>query len=173
MFGHHRHLMVELDRGLGRWLRTEQLGRLLKVDGATPPDHRQAMARQFAGQPDCRLFLLSMTCGGVGLNLQAASTVVFVELPTNAGVYAQCVGRAHRQGQAVEVCCHFLRSNAHPCDAQAWRAMGNGRQRTAATLDGARPGRPAPVARRALAPAAAAVGLAAPPFHKERHRIFQ
>jgi superfamily II DNA/RNA helicase len=52
--------------------------------------------------PDCRLFITT-NAGSVGLNLQAANTVVNVDLPWNPAILEQRIGRAHRMGQKRQV----------------------------------------------------------------------
>src|SRR5262245_66054317 len=60
-------------------------------------ERKEALER-FKGDPDCRVFL-STDAGGVGLNLQAADTVVNLELPWNPAVLEQRIARVHRMGQ--------------------------------------------------------------------------
>lgn len=60
-------------------------------------DRRDLIAR-FKEDPKCRVFL-STDAGGVGLNLQNASTVVNMDLPWNPAVLDQRIGRVHRLGQ--------------------------------------------------------------------------
>ena len=52
--------------------------------------------------PDCRLFLTT-NAGSTGLNLQAANTVINVDLPWNPAVLEQRIARAHRMGQKQPV----------------------------------------------------------------------
>lgn len=47
--------------------------------------------------------LLSLRAGGVGLNLQAADTVVFLDTDWNPQIDAQAQARAHRLGQTKPV----------------------------------------------------------------------
>ena len=75
-------------RGLG-WVR---------LDGSVAQKKRQALVETFRRDPDCRLFLTT-NAGSTGLNLQAANTVVNVDLPWNPAVLEQRIGRAHRMGQ--------------------------------------------------------------------------
>jgi len=53
---------------------------------------------QFQNDPQCKLFV-STNAGSTGLNLQAANTVINVDLPWNPAVLEQRIGRAHRMGQ--------------------------------------------------------------------------
>ncbi|MFC1636527.1 DEAD/DEAH box helicase [Planctomycetota bacterium] len=59
---------------------------------------RLDLIKQFKNDPECRVFL-STDAGGVGLNLQNASTVVNMDLPWNPAVLEQRIGRLHRLGQ--------------------------------------------------------------------------
>ncbi len=68
------------------------------LTGSVPSANRGALIERFFEDPDCRVFL-SSDAGGVGLNLQAASLVVNLDLPWNPAVLEQRIGRAHRHGQ--------------------------------------------------------------------------
>jgi superfamily II DNA or RNA helicase len=59
---------------------------------------RKDLIKQFKNDPKCRVFL-STDAGGVGLNLQNASTVINMDLPWNPAVLEQRIGRIHRLGQ--------------------------------------------------------------------------
>jgi superfamily II DNA or RNA helicase len=70
----------------------------VKLTGDVPTKKRGALIEQFFEDPQCKVFL-STDAGGVGLNLQAASMVVNLDLPWNPAVLAQRIARAHRHGQ--------------------------------------------------------------------------
>lgn len=55
------------------------------------------------------VFLLSMRAGGVGLNLQAADTVIMYDTDWNPQIDLQAQARAHRIGQKREVSQPHLR----------------------------------------------------------------
>ena len=74
----------------------------VKLTGQVPTAKRGALVERFFDDQDCRVFL-STDAGGVGLNLQAASLVVNLDLPWNPAVLEQRIGRAHRHGQARSV----------------------------------------------------------------------
>jgi superfamily II DNA or RNA helicase len=78
------------------------LGRLklgyVKLTGDVPTPKRGALIERFFEDDDCRVFL-STDAGGVGLNLQAASLVINLDLPWNPAVLEQRIARAHRHGQ--------------------------------------------------------------------------
>jgi SNF2 family DNA or RNA helicase len=71
------------------------------LDGKTK--NRQAHVDRFQADPDCRLFLISLKAGGVGLNLTAADYVFILDPWWNPAVEAQAVDRAHRIGQDKRV----------------------------------------------------------------------
>ncbi len=78
-------------------LDTAKLGHVLFHGGVASKERRDLIA-QFKQDPKCRIFL-STDAGGVGLNLQNASTVVNMDLPWNPAVLDQRIGRVHRLGQ--------------------------------------------------------------------------
>ncbi len=53
---------------------------------------------EFQTDPACRLFLTT-NAGSTGLNLQAANTIINVDLPWNPAILEQRIARAHRMGQ--------------------------------------------------------------------------
>jgi superfamily II DNA or RNA helicase len=76
------------------------------LDGKTRD--RQARVERFQNDPDCRLFLVSLKAGGLGLNLTAAEYVFLLDPWWNPAVEAQAVDRAHRIGQTQAVFAYRL-----------------------------------------------------------------
>src|SRR5437867_2064732 len=74
----------------------------VRLDGSVPQKRRQALVHEFQSNPGCRLFLTT-NAGSTGLNLQAANTVINVDLPWNPAVLEQRVARAYRMGQKQPV----------------------------------------------------------------------
>ena len=74
----------------------------VKLTGDVPSAKRGDLIQKFFDDPDCRVFL-STDAGGVGLNLQAASLVINLDLPWNPAVLEQRIARAHRHGQPSSV----------------------------------------------------------------------
>ncbi len=76
----------------------------VRLDGSIPQKQRQALVARFQEDPGCRVFITT-NAGATGLNLQAANTVINVDLPWNPAVLEQRISRAHRMGQkrAVQV----------------------------------------------------------------------
>ncbi len=69
------------------------------LDGRTKD--RQDKVRTFQEDPNCRLFLISLKAGGLGLNLTAAEYVFLLDPWWNPAVEAQAIDRAHRIGQTL------------------------------------------------------------------------
>src|SRR5258708_4018310 len=76
------------------------------LDGKTR--NRQEHIERFQTDPDCKLFLISLKAGGVGLNLTAAEYVFLLDPWWNPAVEAQAIDRAHRIGQARQVFAYRL-----------------------------------------------------------------
>ena len=76
------------------------------LDGKTRD--RQAHVERFQNDPECKLFLISLKAGGLGLNLTAAEYVFLLDPWWNPAVEAQAVDRAHRIGQTRNVFAYRL-----------------------------------------------------------------
>ena len=76
------------------------------LDGQT--QNRQAHVERFQGDPDYKLFLISLKAGGLGLNLTAAEYVFLLDPWWNPAVEAQAIDRAHRIGQSRPVFAYRL-----------------------------------------------------------------
>lgn len=76
----------------------------LRLDGSTKSDDRSSLLQLFnsPGSPYF-VFLLSTRAGGLGLNLQAADTVIIFDSDWNPHQDLQAQDRAHRIGQTKEV----------------------------------------------------------------------
>jgi SNF2 family DNA or RNA helicase len=74
----------------------------VRLDGSVPQKLRPAIVNEFQTNPECKLFLTT-NAGSTGLNLQAANTVINVDLPWNPAVLEQRIARAHRMGQTQPV----------------------------------------------------------------------
>jgi superfamily II DNA or RNA helicase len=76
------------------------------LDGQTRD--REARVQRFSTDPACRLFLISLKAGGVGLNLTAAEYVFLLDPWWNPAAEAQAIDRAHRIGQSRHVFAYRL-----------------------------------------------------------------
>jgi superfamily II DNA or RNA helicase len=100
---HNGHKAVVFSQWAGMLALTQPLIKrvglgYVTLTGAVPSAKRGALIERFFDDPKCKVFF-STDAGGVGLNLQAASLVVNLDLPWNPAVLEQRIGRAHRHGQ--------------------------------------------------------------------------
>ncbi|XP_001607169.1 ATP-dependent helicase brm isoform X2 [Nasonia vitripennis] len=78
--------------------------RYLRLDGTTKAEDRGDLLKRFNDpSSDYFLFILSTRAGGLGLNLQAADTVIIFDSDWNPHQDLQAQDRAHRIGQKNEV----------------------------------------------------------------------
>jgi superfamily II DNA or RNA helicase len=76
------------------------------LDGKTRD--REERVKRFQTDPNCKLFLVSLKAGGLGLNLTAAEYVFLLDPWWNPAVEAQAIDRAHRIGQTRRVFAYRL-----------------------------------------------------------------
>jgi SNF2 family DNA or RNA helicase len=76
------------------------------LDGKTRK--RGEKVERFQTDPDCKVFLISLKAGGLGLNLTAADYVVLLDPWWNPAVEMQAIDRAHRIGQKKPVFAYRL-----------------------------------------------------------------
>jgi len=76
------------------------------LDGKTRD--RAARVEAFQNDAECKLFLISLKAGGLGLNLTAAEYVFLLDPWWNPAVEAQAIDRAHRIGQSRRVFAYRL-----------------------------------------------------------------
>jgi ERCC4-related helicase len=79
----------------------------VRLDGSVPQKKRPELVHTFQTDPECKLFLTT-NAGSTGLNLQAANTIINVDLPWNPAVLEQRIARAHRMGQTQPVQVYVL-----------------------------------------------------------------
>jgi len=72
-------------------------------DGSTSINERQRSIDNFQNNDNCRVFLISLKAGGVGLNLTAADYVYIVDPWWNPAVEQQAIDRTHRIGQTKNI----------------------------------------------------------------------
>jgi hypothetical protein len=76
------------------------------LDGAT--GNRAERVERFQKDPDCKLFLISLKAGGLGLNLTSAEYVFLLDPWWNPAVENQAIDRTHRIGQTQPVFAYRL-----------------------------------------------------------------
>jgi non-specific serine/threonine protein kinase len=72
-------------------------------DGSTSATDREKAIQNFQSNEKCRVFLISLKAGGVGLNLTAADYVYIVDPWWNPAVEQQAIDRTHRIGQTKNI----------------------------------------------------------------------
>ncbi len=72
-------------------------------DGSTSAVDREKAIQNFQNNAECRVFLISLKAGGVGLNLTAADYVYIVDPWWNPAVEQQAIDRTHRIGQTKNI----------------------------------------------------------------------
>ncbi len=73
----------------------------VSMTGATRD--RQILVDKFQSDANCRVFLMTLKTGGVGLNLTAADTIFIYDPWWNVAAENQAIDRAHRIGQLNKV----------------------------------------------------------------------
>ncbi|MCY4264829.1 MAG: DEAD/DEAH box helicase [Gammaproteobacteria bacterium] len=79
----------------------------VRLDGSVPQKKRRQLVESFQNNEQCQLFMTT-NAGATGLNLQAANTVINIDLPWNPAVLEQRIARAHRMGQKQSVQVYIL-----------------------------------------------------------------
>jgi len=69
---------------------------------------RRSIVERFQNDPQCRVMLMTLKTGGVGLNLTAADTVFIFEPWWNKAAEEQAINRLHRFGQKAKVLSYSL-----------------------------------------------------------------
>ncbi|TAG11839.1 MAG: DEAD/DEAH box helicase, partial [Sphingobacteriia bacterium] len=72
-------------------------------DGSSTVNERERAIQRFQNDENCRVFLISLKAGGVGLNLTAADYVYIVDPWWNPAVEQQAIDRTHRIGQTKNI----------------------------------------------------------------------
>jgi non-specific serine/threonine protein kinase len=72
-------------------------------DGSSTVLERERAIQRFQNDESCRVFLISLKAGGVGLNLTAADYVYIVDPWWNPAVEQQAIDRTHRIGQTKNI----------------------------------------------------------------------
>ncbi|CAE6440516.1 unnamed protein product [Rhizoctonia solani] len=75
----------------------------LRYDGQMKREEREETLSRFKKQGGPKILLISLKCGGVGLNLTEANRVICMDLAWNAATENQAIDRAHRMGQVKPV----------------------------------------------------------------------
>ncbi|MEO6915805.1 MAG: DEAD/DEAH box helicase [Chitinophagaceae bacterium] len=104
--GNHKALIFSQFLGMLALIREKLKGLGIKYeyfDGSTTAIDREKAIQNFQNQEECRVFLISLKAGGVGLNLTAADYVYIVDPWWNPAVEQQAIDRTHRIGQTKNI----------------------------------------------------------------------
>ena len=77
--------------------------RCVRLDGTLSAQSRASVVRVFRTNPGITVLLATITCGGVGLDLTAASRAYILEPQWNPMSESQALDRIHRLGQKNEI----------------------------------------------------------------------
>lgn len=95
---------AEMGERLKVWLEGAGCGTDIPyINGSLSVSERQKMIDRFQSDPDCRVMILTLKAGGVGLNLTAANVVIHYDLWWNPAAENQATDRAFRIGQTKDV----------------------------------------------------------------------
>jgi len=83
----------------------------VKIDGSVPMNKRAEVERKFQENESTRILFGNIGAAGTGLNLTAASSVAFLELPWTPGEIAQAEDRIHRIVQKKTVSVYYLHAH--------------------------------------------------------------
>lgn len=78
------------------------------INGSVSSAKRQQIVDNFSNAPDGAVLVCQITAGGTGLNIQAASVVVFCEPQIKPSLETQAISRSYRMGQSRSVLVHRL-----------------------------------------------------------------
>ncbi|KAK3902374.1 81e4ad1c-ff53-4b31-96ff-86feb7e2e2d8 [Staphylotrichum tortipilum] len=87
---------------IGRMLREEEIP-FLYYFGDLSQDEKRAAIADFQDNPNIKVLISSLRCGGQALNLTAANRVISVGQWWNSAAEQQAFGRVHRIGQTKEM----------------------------------------------------------------------
>ena len=100
-------VVFAVHRGAVRTLAKRLDAETVTIDGSVVGRKREAARLEFQSG-NARVLVGNVQAAGVGLNLTAASTVAFVQLPWQPGAVVQAEDRCHRIGQQSTVWVHYL-----------------------------------------------------------------
>ncbi len=104
--GNHKALVFSQFRGMLALIKRQLTDKGIDFeyfDGSTSTTQREQAIHRFQNEDSCRVFLISLKAGGIGLNLTAADYVYIVDPWWNPAVEAQAIDRTHRIGQTKNI----------------------------------------------------------------------
>ena len=126
VFGHHRSMVQGIADEFGAGI----------VIGGQNDKERSKIIDDFTNKSEPRVLVCSIGAAGVGLNLQRANNVLFVEQPWTPAECEQAEGRCYRMGQDKGVMVEYLVA-ANTIDERIADTIATKRAITGNVLDGA------------------------------------
>ncbi|GAB2270052.1 hypothetical protein Dimus_004966 [Dionaea muscipula] len=130
IFAHHHKV---LDR-VQEFISQKGVG-FVRIDKNTLDCDRQSAVQSFQSSKEVKVAMIGIKVGYAGLNLSAAQSVVFLELPNAPTELLQAEDRAHRRGQTNAVNIYIFCAK-DTCDAFRWKRLNKSLQRVSSTTDG-------------------------------------
>lgn len=78
------------------------------ITGSVSAQRRQQLVDEFSDSPPGSVLVAQVQAGGTGLNIQAASVIIFCEPQIKPSIENQAISRAYRMGQTKNVVVHRL-----------------------------------------------------------------
>jgi SNF2 family DNA or RNA helicase len=100
VFAHHRIIVNEI------FSRFKDVA--VRLQGGMSSKDKQNSIDQFQNNKDVRIIVVSITAGGIGINLTAANKALFIEQAWTPVDHDQAEDRLHRIGQKDSVNCYYL-----------------------------------------------------------------
>lgn len=125
VFAWHRETAVELAGALGAPM----------IIGGTSIKDRDSAVEAFQNDAECRVIVLNIKAGGVGLTLTAGSDVLFCELGWSPGDMEQAEDRVHRIGQA-DTCTAWYLLGAGTIEEEIYELIESKRRVVGESIDG-------------------------------------
>lgn len=94
IFGVHKKTLLDIEQAFP--------GICVKIDGSVHMKKRNDAVEAFQNDPKIKLFLGNVKAAGAGLNLTAANSTCFLELPNTPGDCLQAEDRVYRIGQLAD-----------------------------------------------------------------------
>ena len=143
VFAHHIDVLDGIEKGISEYSyrggkkKKRKMLKYVRIDGSTPHHERQLNTQKFQKDPSCRVAIIGMLAGGVGITLTEASHVFFAELHWTPGIILQAEDRAHRIGQKNNVIINYLVAK-NSIDEPMWSIICNKVNVTSTALEGCR-----------------------------------
>ncbi|CAM6013956.1 unnamed protein product [Sphagnum balticum] len=131
IFAHH-HKVLD---GIQEFVQKNAV-EFVRIDGTTSAQDRMKYVNRFQNEFKVKVAIIGVTAGGVGLNLSAAQSVIFVELPKSASEMLQAEDRAHRLGQKNSINIYIFCAKGTADDIR-WQSLSRSLEQVSTMTNGA------------------------------------